>query len=126
MAPGRYHWPSAPVEKGTHADARGLAAGTRRAAPDRLVDYPSLPSVVWETVAPHFGQAVDVTLRARVQSGAAMDAKAPIGRPAVIGGDAAAKQAAAGESLRREVDRHARHALARIVAPHAAMATAAG
>lgn len=92
----------------------------------RLVGYPSLPAATWETIAPHFGQPVDAALRVRMQSAAAMDAKAPIGRPAAFTGDAAAKQAAAGESLRREVDLHARPALARLNAFHAASATAAG
>ena len=92
----------------------------------RLVDYPSLPAAAWEIIAPHFGQPADATLRARMQSAATMDAKAPIGRPAAFGGDADAKQAAAGESLRREVDRHARPALARLLALHAATATAPG
>ena len=67
----------------------------------RRVDCPSLPAATWETIAPHFGQAVDARLRARLQS-------------------------AAGESLRIEIDRHARPALARLVALHAAAATAAG
>ena len=61
-----------------------------------------------------------------MQAAAAMDAKAPIGRPAAFGSDAAAERAAAGESLRREVDRHARPALARLLALHAATVTAAG
>jgi hypothetical protein len=86
----------------------------------RLVEYPSLPAAVWQTVAPHFGQAMDEPLRARMHAAAAMDAKAPIGRPAAFGGDAAEKQAAAGESLRREVDLHARPALQRLMALHRA------
>ena len=92
----------------------------------RLVDYPSLPAAVWETIAPHFGQPVDAQLRARMQSAAAMDAKAPVGRPVAFGGDSAAKQAAAGDSLRSEIDRHARPALTRLKALHEATQTAAG
>ena len=92
----------------------------------RLVEYPSLPAAAWETVAPHFGQPVAAPIRARMQAAAAMDAKAPVGRPAAFGGDAASKQAAAGEALRREVDLHARPALSRLLALRAATAAAAG
>ncbi|HEU4517075.1 MAG TPA: hypothetical protein VFR77_07200 [Steroidobacteraceae bacterium] len=92
----------------------------------RLVEYPSLPAAAWEAVAPHFGQPVDAPHRARMRAAAVMDAKAPIGRPAAFGGDAQAKQAAASDALRREVDRHARPALARLLALHAATAAAAG
>ncbi|HEU5468336.1 MAG TPA: hypothetical protein VFU77_03455, partial [Steroidobacteraceae bacterium] len=85
-----------------------------------LVDYAALPAAVWQSVAPHFGLAVDAGLRARMQAGAAMNAKAPVGRPQPFAGDGAAKQAAAGEALRRAVDEHALPALERLRARHAA------
>jgi len=90
------------------------AAARLDAARGMLVDYPSLPRAVWERVAPHFAHPADATLRARMQSAAAMDSKAPIGRPAAFAGDAAAKQAAAGDALRRAIEEYARPALDRL------------
>ena len=73
-----------------------------------LVDYTSLPSAVWERVAPHFAQQVDATVRARMLHAASMDSKAPVGRPERFAADAEAKQQAATDGLRRAVDAFAR------------------
>src|SRR5688572_6130260 len=91
-----------------------------------LVDYTTLPAAVWEAVAPHFSLAVDGTLRGRMQAAAAMNAKAPIGRPEKFAGDAGDKQAAAGEALRRAIDEHTRPALLRLRACHAPDGMAGG
>ena len=48
-----------------------------------------------------------------------MNSKAPIGRPEKFAGDAADKQAAASEDLRRAIDAYARPALGRLKALHA-------
>lgn len=84
-----------------------------------LVRYEALPAAAWQAVAPHFGRTVGALLRERMQAAAAMDAKAPIGRPAAFADDAPAKQSAAGEDLRREMELHARPALERLLARHA-------
>jgi hypothetical protein len=84
------------------------AAGRLDPANGALVDYASLPSAVWERVAPRFGQRADASLRARMEEAAAMDSKAPVGRPAKFAPDAAAKRQAAGEALARAVDEFAR------------------
>ena len=76
-----------------------------------LVDYASLPAAVWERVAPHFAQTVDAPLRARMQEAAAMDSKAPVGRPAKFASDAEAKRREASAALVRAVDQFARPAL---------------
>ena len=73
-----------------------------------LVDYASLPSAVWERVAPRFAQHVDAALRARMRDAAAMDSKAPVGRPARFAADAEAKRAAATDALKGAVDAFAR------------------
>jgi hypothetical protein len=96
------------------------AAGRLDPRRGALVDYAELPPAVWQSVAPHFGLAVDAGLRARMQAAAAMSAKAPIGRPQAFACDGAAKQAAAGEALRRAVDEHALPALQRLRERHAA------
>jgi hypothetical protein len=95
-------------------------AGRLDAARGRLVDYASLPAAVWESVAPHFSQAVDAPLRARMQAAAAMNSKAPVGRPQEFSADAAAKAEAASAPLRQAVDEVARPALQRLLARHAA------
>lgn len=92
----------------------------------RLVDYASLPASVWETVAPHFSQAIDRSVQAHMLAAAAMNSKAPIGRPEKFAGDAGAKQAAAGEPLRRAIDELARPALQRLHARHAPARLASG
>ena len=85
----------------------------------RLVDYASLPAALWEAVAPHFGLPIDGTLRARMQETATMNSKAPVGRPQKFVGDAADKQAAARDELRRTIEACARPALNRLIARHA-------
>ncbi len=100
------------------------AAGRLDPERGRLVDYPTLPAAAWETVAPHFSQPVDAPMRARMQAAAAMNSKAPVGRPAKFSEDAAAKRAAASEALRRAVDDLARPALERLRSRHAAAAAA--
>jgi hypothetical protein len=90
------------------------AAGRLDPAQGRLIDYASLPAAVWERVAPHFAQAVDAALRARMRGAAALDAKAPVGRPVKFEGDADAKRAGATDELRRAIDAHAGPALERL------------
>jgi hypothetical protein len=84
-----------------------------------LVDYASLPGAAWQVVAPHFGLAVDVPARARMQEAAGMNSKAPIGRPEKFAGDAAGKQAVASDELRSAIEAHARPALDRLRASYA-------
>ena len=95
------------------------AAGRLDPAHGRLVDYGSLPGAAWEIVAPHFGLAVDGPARARMRETAGMNSKAPIGRPEKFAGDAADKQAAASDELRRAIETYARPALNRLNALHA-------
>jgi len=102
------------------------AAGRLDPGRGRLVDYSTLPAAVWETVAPHFSQSVDRQVQAHMQAAAGMNSKAPIGRPEKFAGDAGAKQAAAGEALRRAIDEYARPALQRLQARHAPAGTASG
>jgi hypothetical protein len=83
-----------------------------------LVDYAALPGAAWESVAPHFGLAVDAPARARMREAAAMDSKAPVSRPVRFAADAEAKRAAASEALRTAVDTFARPALARLESLH--------
>jgi hypothetical protein len=87
-----------------------LCDAASRLSPARgmLVDYESLPSAAWERIAPHFAQPVDAAARARMQEAAAMDSKAPVGRPARFAADAAVKRAAASGELRRAIDALAR------------------
>ncbi len=94
------------------------AAGRLDPAQGRLVDYAALPAATWETVAPHFGLAVDAAARARMQQASSMNSKAPVGRPEKFAGDGETKRAAAGEPLRSAVDSLARPALARLKARH--------
>lgn len=83
-----------------------------------LVDYAALPGAAWETVAPHFGLAVDAPARARMREAAAMNSKAPVNRPAKFTGDAEAKRSAASEALRAAVDAFSRPALERLKTLH--------
>jgi hypothetical protein len=99
------------------------AAGRLDPGRGRLVDYASLPAEAWETVAPQFSQAVDTTLRARMQAAAAMNAKAPISQPEEFSADAADKQAAASVALCRAMEELARPALLRLQSRHAAAVT---
>ena len=98
------------------------AAGRLDPGRGRLVDYASLPAAAWEAVAPHFSQAVDAPLRARMQAAAAMNAKAPVGRPEKFSADAEAKKAAASAALSQAIDDLARPALQRLQCRHAAAA----
>jgi hypothetical protein len=98
------------------------AAGRLDPGRGQLVEYPSLPAAVWETVAPHFSQPVDPALRARMQAAAAMNSKAPVGRPEKFSGDTEAKQAAASAALCQAIDDLARPALLRLRTGHAAAA----
>ncbi len=102
------------------------AASRLDPARGRLVDYSTLPAAVWETVAPHFSQPVDRAVQAHMRAAAAMNAKAPIGRPEKFSGDAAAKQAGASEALRLAIDEYARPALERLQARHAPAGMASG
>jgi hypothetical protein len=102
------------------------AAGRLDPARGRLVDYSTLPAAVWERVAPHFSQTVDGAVQARMQAAAAMNSRAPIGRPEKFAGDARSRQAAAGEALRHAIGENARPALQRLQARHAPAGTASG
>ncbi|HET8691030.1 MAG TPA: hypothetical protein VFM30_02785 [Steroidobacteraceae bacterium] len=84
----------------------------------RLVDYAALPDAAWESVAPHFGLAVDEPARLRMRVAAGMDSKAPVHRPAKFSEDAQAKREAASPALRAAVDAHARPALGRLKSLH--------
>ncbi|MGH8203301.1 MAG: hypothetical protein ACREST_01745 [Steroidobacteraceae bacterium] len=84
------------------------AAGRLDPGRGRLVEHESLPAVVWERVAPHFGQTVDSSLRARMRESAGMNSKAPPGRPVPYASDAAAKQASATDAVRSAVEEFAR------------------
>lgn len=94
-------------------------AGRLDPAGGRLVDYDSLPAALWERVAPRFGLSVDSALRARMQAAAAMNSKAPVGRPAAFAADGEAKRAAASAGLREAVLGIARPAYDRLLATHA-------
>ena len=84
----------------------------------RIVDYAALPDAAWESVAPHFGLAVDEPARLRMRVAAGMDSKAPVHRPAKFSEDAQAKREAASPALRAAVDAHARPALGRLKSLH--------
>jgi hypothetical protein len=88
-----------------------------------LVDYGSLPGAAWDVVGPRFGLAIDEPARARMREAAGMNSKAPIGRPQKFATDAADKQAAASDGLRRAIDAFARPALDRLKALHAGEST---
>lgn len=88
----------------------------------RLVDYPTLPAAVWETVAPHFSLTVDKAVRGHMQGAAAMNSKAPAGRPEKFSADGSAKRAAASAALRQAIDDLSRPALLRLHSRHAAAA----
>ena len=74
----------------------------------RLLKYETLPEAVWESVAPHFGLAVDGAARKRMVEAARANAKAPVSKPETFTADSAAKQAAASASLHKAVDALAR------------------
>ncbi len=88
----------------------------------RLVDYSSLPAAVWETVAPHFSLAADKGVQGHMQAAAAMNSKAPVGRPEKFSADGAAKKAAASAPLCQAIDDLARPAHLRLQSRHAAAA----
>ncbi len=88
------------------------AAARLDAAHGRVLPYPSLPSAIWETVAPHFGLKVDESCRRRMADAAGGDAKAPLGRAKTYASDVARKQAAATASLRAAIDAFAHAPLA--------------
>lgn len=94
------------------------AAGGLDSGRGRLVRYETLPAVVWETVAPHFGLSIDGPQRQRMLDAARIDAKAPFGRPSGFVGDAATKQAAASAALRQAIDAYARPPLQRLEGIH--------
>ena len=72
------------------------------------MNYEALPAAVWESVAPHFGLAVDGAARKRMVEAARANAKAPVAKPAAFAADSADKQAAASASLRQAIDALAR------------------
>lgn len=87
------------------------AAGRLDRSGGRLLDYPALPSAVWESVAPHFGLAVDGAAQKRMAEAARANAKSPAAKTAAFESDSADKQAAASAALRRAVDTLARPSL---------------
>lgn len=88
----------------------------------RLVDYAALPAAVWETVAPHFSLTVDKAVQGHMRAAAAMNSKAPVGRPEKFSADAAAKNASASAALRQAIDAMARPALVQLQSRYAAPA----
>jgi hypothetical protein len=116
--------PEAAARSREHYVARlfgAFCAAARRLDPARgmLVDYPALPDAAWERVAPHFGLAIDASLRARMQAAVARNAKSPIERPVAFTADTVAKQSAASDALRDLIERYARPELASLQALHA-------
>lgn len=85
----------------------------------RLVEYPNLPTAVWEGVAPHFSVSVKDAARERMAQAATRHAKASAGSTAPFVADTTAKQAAVTLMLRDAVDAHARPALERLRAAFA-------
>ena len=85
----------------------------------RLVHYETLPAAVWDVVAPHFSQSIDVPQRELMAQAARIDAKAPVGKEVEFASDAATKQAAATVALRQAVESFARPPLQRLENLHA-------
>jgi hypothetical protein len=92
------------------------AAGRLDRGRGRLIHYDSLPSAVWEVVAPHFGLTLSEGERQRMAGAARSYSKSPFGRPAAHEDDGARKRAAASAALRQAVDRFARPAYDRLKA----------
>lgn len=93
-------------------------AGRLNATCGRLVQYKTLPSAVWEIVAPHFSLAIDSRQRERMAEAARMNSKAPVGKAPVFASDAESKQAAASAGLRRAIDSFARPQLEQLESFH--------
>jgi len=88
--------------------ALGDAATRLNPRRGRLVPYESLPSAVWEIIAPHFSIAIDGGTRKRMSDAAGRNSKAPLGRDAKFDGDSASKRAAASSALLQAVEEFAR------------------
>lgn len=91
----------------------------------RLVPHPALPAAVWDTVAPHFGLAMNEDARRRMARAASNYSKSPVGRVSAYADDSARKRAAASAELRGAIDVFARPALQRLLALHAPTAATA-
>jgi hypothetical protein len=88
----------------------------------RLVPYQSLPSSVWDAVAPHFGLAIGAREQARMAELARRYSKAPVGKESTYADDSARKRAAASAPLRLAIEAFARPAWSQLLALHAPMA----
>jgi len=112
--------PMSPEERVARAYGAFCAAAARLdPSRGRLVDYETLPTAVWDTVAPHFSLPVDARQRAEIEQGARVNAKAPLGSSGEYAPDAATKQSTASLELRGAIDRFARPHLERLVRLHA-------
>lgn len=79
-----------------------------------LVEYPDLPSAVWDRVAPHFAlPLVSSEQRAMVDASLSYS-KCVVGQCFPFSSDSAAKQARATDQLRRSITLHAAPAIARV------------
>jgi len=88
----------------------------------RLVPYESLPSSVWDTIAPHFSLAIGERQRARMAEVSRRYSKSPVGRETDYADDSARKRAAASAPLRLAIESFARPAWSGLLALHAPMA----
>jgi hypothetical protein len=84
-----------------------------------LVPYETLPEAVWNQVAPHFGLPADEAVRDRMATVARTYSKAKSGDDAEFIPDAASKQAAASDDLRRAIGAFAVPELERLRSLHA-------
>jgi hypothetical protein len=71
----------------------------------RLVPYDTLPSVVWDRLAPHFGLGLTDSSRQRMAAASRLDAKSPLGQSAAFAPDVERKRALASPALRDAVDK---------------------
>jgi hypothetical protein len=84
-----------------------------------LVAYPTLPTAVWDVVAPHFGIDVDAAAQQRMAEVAKTYSKKGGTAGTAFTPDAAEKQAAASPALKSAIDTIARPALERLLSQHA-------
>jgi hypothetical protein len=82
----------------------------------KLLLYETLPSAVWEVLAPHFSLTLDERQRREMVQVARQYSKAPVGQPKEFAPDAATKQAAVSATLRQAIAALALPALQRLTA----------
>lgn len=92
--------------------AFGRAAARLDGRRGLMVDYPHLPALVWQQVAPHFGLHPDAATLARMSNAAARPAKAPLGSALAFTPDGERKRAQATPGLVQAIDAWARPAWA--------------